>query len=255
MPQELQAPAQSTAGRRSVGPSRYSRTCSRVASLACRLHRLPLVAYDEELQEYVEDPPDERESGGRRLLLIILGVACVALAVSNIVLATRLMELRDRTAAAARAAARVPGEAPAPEHRDTGPAAAPSASIPQPAPVTAPPELPAGPAPTPSAPVAEPATAPPVDLPPRPAPRRPASGVAASTPRSAPGSTPSPPRSAPGSTTARGREQSTASWMVQEYGRAEAKARARTAAGFYDVRSAERAYWGRVLGEIEAADR
>jgi type IV secretory pathway VirB10-like protein len=207
------------------------------------------VAYDAELQEYVEDAPVERESGRRRLLLIILGVACVALAVSNLVLASRLMELRDRTAAAERAAApREPGEAPAPGRTDTEPASAPSASIPQAAPATAAPEVPPGPAPTPSAPVAEPApavaTAPPADLPPRPAPRRPASGAAAST-----------PRSAPGSTTAGGRERSTASWMVQEYGRAEAEARARAAAGFYDARSAERAYWGRVLGEIEAADR
>ena len=52
------------------------------------------MAYDDDFEEYVEEP-DKPLSGRHRLVITILGVGCVALAVSNIVLATRVTELRS----------------------------------------------------------------------------------------------------------------------------------------------------------------
>ena len=45
-------------------------------------------------------------------------------------------------------------------------------------------------------------------------------------------------------------ERATATWMVQEYGRADAESRARAVADFYGSHSPDGAYWRRVLGEI-----
>ena len=49
--------------------------------------------------------------------------------------------------------------------------------------------------------------------------------------------------------------EATAVWMVQEYGRAVAESRARSAAEFYGAHSADGAYWRRVLAEITASPR
>ena len=45
-------------------------------------------------------------------------------------------------------------------------------------------------------------------------------------------------------------ERATATWMVQEYGRADAEHRARPVADFYGAHSPDGAYWRRVLAEI-----
>jgi len=45
-------------------------------------------------------------------------------------------------------------------------------------------------------------------------------------------------------------ERATATWMVQEYGRADAEHRARAVADFYGAHSPDGAYWRRVLAEI-----
>jgi hypothetical protein len=50
-------------------------------------------------------------------------------------------------------------------------------------------------------------------------------------------------------------ERATATWMVQEYGRAEAESRARAVADFYGAQSPDGAYWRRVLAEIAVARR
>lgn len=45
-------------------------------------------------------------------------------------------------------------------------------------------------------------------------------------------------------------ERATATWMVQEYGQADAERRARAVADFYGAHSPDGAYWRRVLAEI-----
>jgi hypothetical protein len=184
-----------------------------------------------------EDLPGPRERTGRsqRLLIIMLGVGCVALAVSNVVLATRVSQMRragtlerppaarpavaDHAAVAARAAA---GDGATREPP------APAASIPSP-PVR---PVPGAPAPAERPRITAPAPA--VELPPRPEPRQ------ARAPRADAKGAPGPPA----------REHATAAWMVQAHGRAAAAERARAAADFYDPESPERAYWRRVLREI-----
>jgi hypothetical protein len=158
----------------------------------------------------------------------------VALAISNIVLATRLAQLR-RPATVERAAVEP---------------AAPAASVPSPPTSPTPPSPPpaATSAPAPEATAPAPATPARVqsELPPRPMPRTAVRAERAA----ARAETKTEAAPAPWS-----RERSTASWMVQEYGRPDAEARARAAVDFYDTRSPEAAYWRRVLGEIVSARR
>jgi len=178
----------------------------------------------DEFDEYVEDRP-EPARGSQRLLIIILSVGCLALAVSNVVLAMRVTQLR-RALVAER-----PAVAPAP-------AADRSAE-------TVTPPIPK--APVPPAPKAEVVAAPApelpnLDLPPRSTPRQ--ARVAAVT------RTTDRPATAPSSP-----ERSTAAWMVQEYGRTDAESRARAVAEFYGAHSHDGAYWRRVLAEISATRR
>ncbi len=253
---------------------------------------------DDEFEEYVEERPDPIRSS-QRLLIIILSVGCLALGISNVVLATRVTQLRrtvvaerpstapaqaaerptvappatpERPAVASSATAEPPAVAeppvvasaparerpstlpPAPERRTL--ARTPAADRPETAerPVTGPPAAAASIASPPSPPEPHPAPAPEVapapapdpaklDLPPRARAREQArvAAVTRTTERS-----PAPPSSP---------ERATASWMVQEYGRADAERRARAVADFYGAHSPDGAYWRRVLAEIAAARR
>lgn len=191
----------------------------------------------DEIDDDVE-PRRERVPRSPRLLIITLSVGCVALAISNIALATRVTQMRRATIvdrpAVARAAMETPPAASEPAVPEP---AAPAASIPSP---TAPERetTPVAAAPEPVRP--ERATA---ELPPRAAPR--AQQRVASAQRTSEHVMPGP--STP--------ERATASWMVHEYGRLDAEARARTVADFYGAHSPEGAYWRRVLGEIVTARR
>jgi hypothetical protein len=246
--------------------------------------------HDDGFDEYVEDHP-EPARGSQRLLIIILSVGCLALSVSNVVLAMRVTQLRralvsvapapaaDRSAetvtppadpAAAASVSSVDQPAAGPAPVAERPAPAPSGERPAaaPAPATArantaerPAEAPApaassassaaalaASAPVPPAPnaevVAAPSPEPPkLDLPPRSRPREHARVAAVTRTTDRPAAAPSSP------------ERSTATWMVQEYGRAHAESRARAVAEFYDAHSPDGAYWRRVLAEINATRR
>jgi hypothetical protein len=123
-----------------------------------------------------------------------------------------------------------PAEAPAPAASIASSAAAPAASAPAPA--------------APKAEVVAPSPEPPkLDLPPRSRPREHARVAAVTRTTDRPAAPPSSP------------ERSTATWMVQEYGRADAESRARVVAEFYGAHSPDGAYWRRVLAEINATRR
>jgi hypothetical protein len=225
---------------------------------------------DVDIEEAPERPPRRQ-----RLLIITLSVGCVALAVSNIALATRLTQIRR--AVADRPAVRVPADTPtASEPAAVEPAAA--ASIPsQTAPrVSREPGMPRPTAPrvanAPEAGEAAVDPAPASTVPPAAVPEREMTAVARTPDRTAPERAPAelPPRPVPSAeprvaaaqrTSERATplpstpERATASWMVQEYGRPDAEARARTVADFYGAHSPEGAYWRRVLGEIAGGRR
>lgn len=275
---------------------------------------------DDDFDEYVEETSDPVR-GGQRLLIIILSVGCLALAISNVVLAMRVNQLRrgsiDGTPAAS---------APTPSAA-IAPAPTPSTVVP---PTVSPEPEPAA-SPTPTAKSAAPPPAPAesqVAATPPGAERRAADSQVAATPPAAerravsrapvreraasparevgepsppaasiasPRSkqperrsrssadvappTPEPPqaelpprggsragqearvaavtrtteRSEPGMVTPVSPatpERATATWMVQEYGRADAESRARAVADFYGSHSPDGAYWRRVLAEI-----
>jgi type IV secretory pathway VirB10-like protein len=186
----------------------------------------------------------------RRLLVGLLGVVCVALAISNVILALRLTGLRPPPA----------GEAPVP------PAPLPSRVEGPPPPVTLPatteppppgpaaPRSASAPAEEPARPAAPPPTVrdpspPEIALPPRlvdavPARRLPAPRATAPAASPTLASEPAAP-AAP--------EAATAAWMLTTYGRAEAETRAQAALAFYDAESADGRYWRRVLARIVAA--
>jgi hypothetical protein len=252
--------------------------------------------------DYVEDEPAPA-GGSRRLLIIVLSVGCVALAISNVVLAMRVTQLRRAPAverspspeeaataptpttpmtesAAAEPPLTAPSVAAPPSSQASSPAAAamppsstaaPSSSDVPPAPertvvarkpsaakkiaprretseppaasVTTP--APAEPATRPRREVAAPAPerAPSPDLPARRSPREEArvAAVTRATERIAP-APPISERATP--------ERATATWMVQEYGRADAERRARAVADFYGAHSPDGVYWRHVLAEI-----
>jgi len=192
----------------------------------------------------------------RRLLVGLLGVVCVALAVSNVILALRLTGLRPPPA----------GQAPVPPaplpSRVEGPP--PSVTLPttseppagpvEPRSASAPAEEPARPATPPT--VREPArdpSSPEIALPPRrfvdavPARRLPTPRATAPAASPTLASEPAAP-SAPAAP-----EAATAAWMLTTYGRAEAESRAQAALSFYDAESADGRYWRRVLARIVAA--
>ena len=197
----------------------------------------------EGFEEFLRERREHAERT-RRLLVGVLGVACVALAVSNVVLALRLTAVRARPAAEApapSASIRSSVEGPPPpvtlpttsEPPRPEPAEPRSASVPadEPArPATPPPGVPDRPSPV-------------IELPPRPfvgsAPARRVLAPRATAPVLA------PPPAAP--------EQATAAWMLTTYGRGEAESRAQAALEFYDADSAVARYWRRVLVEISAA--
>jgi len=204
----------------------------------------------EGFEEFLRERREHAERT-RRLLVGLLGVVCVALAVSNVILALRLTGLRPPPA----------GEAPVP------PAPLPSRVEGPPAPVTLPTttEPPPGPAEprSASAPAEEPArpitppttvrdpardpSSPEIALPPRrladavPARRLPAPRATAPAASPTLASEPAAP------------EAATAAWMLTTYGRAEAETRAQAALAFYDAESADGRYWRRVLARIVAA--
>jgi hypothetical protein len=243
---------------------------------------------EDELDEYVEDSP-EPVRGSQRLLIIILSVGCLALAVSNVVLAIRVTQLR-RTVVAERPAVAPAGDRAA--DAVTPPAERNRAAVPS----TSSGERPAvAPAP-PAERLAEKAPAERRAAAPAPAAKRPtaverpadssapAASIASSAPtaseppppapKSAPVAAPAPPRldlpprSQPQArvaavartadrpaAVASSPERSTAAWMIQEYGRPDAESRARAVAEFYGAQSADGAYWRRVLAEINATRR
>jgi len=242
---------------------------------------------DDELDdEYVEDesPPAR---GTQRLLIIILGVGCLALAISNVVLAMRVTQLR-RAAAVERPAALPEAAATAPT-----PTAPTTESAGVEPPLTAPSAAPPSSAAAPPSSVAVPPSSstresPAPDLPPSPerpaVARKPSAATKVAPPRRetseppAPAASIAPPAPAP-ELPPRGkaheqarvaavtrateriaptpsiperatRERATATWMVQEYGRTDAEHRARAVADFYGAHSPDGAYWRRVLAEI-----
>jgi type IV secretory pathway VirB10-like protein len=190
----------------------------------------------------------------RRLLVGLLGIVCVALAVSNVILALRLTGLRPPPAgeapvSPASVASRV--EAPPP------PVTLPTTTEPPP-PGPAEPRNANAPAEEPARPVTPPPTvrdpsSPEIALPPRrlvdavPARRLPAPRATAPAASPTLASEPTAP-SAPAAP-----EAATAAWMLTTYGRAEAEARAQAALEFYDAESADGRYWRRVLARIVAA--
>ena len=236
---------------------------------------------DDELNEYVEDRP-EPGRGRQRLLIIILSVGCLALAVSNVVLAMRVTELRRALVAerpAVAPAPRVDGPADAatpPAERATvapaatveRPAASPAADTERPAPRPSAertgdrPAEPEGRTASTAAPATTPAMSEPASPP---APKTEVEAPAAEPPNVGPPQrsrlreqarvatvtrTTDRPAAVPSSP-----ERSTAAWMVQEYGRADAESRARAVAEFYSPHSRDGAYWRRVLAEITATRR
>src|SRR6266403_145252 len=165
-------------------------------------------AMTEGFEEFLRERREHAERT-RRLLVGLRGIVCVALAVSNVILALRLTGLRPPPA----------GEAPVP------PAPLPSRVEGPPAPVT----LPTTTEPPPPRTVRDPArdpSSPEIALPPRrladavPARRLPAPRATA--PAASPTLASEPaPSSAP--------EAATAAWMLTTYGRAEAETRAQAA--------------------------
>lgn len=276
---------------------------------------------DDDFDEYVEETSDPVR-GSQRLLIIILSVGCLALAISNVVLAMRVNQLRrggfdgaPAASAPAPSAAMAPtpstvvppaltpesepaasptptskSAAPPPSPADSQVAATPPAAerLPADSQVAATPPAaerravsrgrvreraappprevsePSAPAAAiasppsreperrsrPTADVAPPTPEPPTaELPPRGGTRaRQEARVAAvtrTTERSEPAAvTPVSPA------TPATPERATATWMVQEYGRADAASRARAVADFYGAHSPDGAYWRRVLAEI-----
>jgi type IV secretory pathway VirB10-like protein len=189
----------------------------------------------------------------RRFLVGLLGVVCVALAVSNVILALRLTGLRGAPVPPAPLPSRVEGPPPpvtlptTTEPPPPGPAEPRSASAPAEEPTR-----PAAPPPTVRDPARD-ASSPEIALPPRrpvdavPARRLPAPRATA--PAASPTLTSEP--AAPSAPAAP--EAATAAWMLTTYGRAEAEARAQAALAFYDAESADGRYWRRVLARIVAA--
>jgi hypothetical protein len=240
---------------------------------------------EDEFDDFVEDEPAPA-GGTRRLLIIVLSVGCVALAISNVVLAMRVAQLRRAPAVERSPAPEAAATVPTPTMPMSEPAAAeppltaptvtapPSSSVVPPSSVAMPPSSQASPprsgamerrqtseSPAPAASVTTPAPAEPAV--------RPRREIAAPGPERAPSSD-LPPRRSPGeearvaavtraterlapapTTSERGTpERATATWMVQEYGRADAEHRARAVADFYGAHSPDGAYWRRVLAEI-----
>ena len=186
----------------------------------------------------------------RRFLVGLLGVVCVALAVSNVILALRLTGLRGAPVPPAPLPSRVEGPPPpvtlptTTEPPPPGPAEPRSASAPAEEPVR-----PATP-PTTVRDLAGEPSSPKIALPPRrlvdavPARRLPAPRATAPAASPTLASEPTAP-AAP--------EAATAAWMLTTYGRAEAETRAQAALAFYDAESADGRYWRRVLARIVAA--
>jgi len=216
----------------------------------------------EGFEEFLRERREHAERT-RRLLVGLLGVVCVALAVSNVILALRLTGLRPPPAGQAPAP-----PAPLPSHVEGPRVDGPPPSVTLPTTTEPPPPGPAEPrsASAPAEEPARPATPPPtvrdpvrgpsspeIALPPRrlvdavPARRLPAPH--ATPPAASPtlASEPTAP-SAPAAP-----EAATAAWMLTTYGRAEAEARAQAALAFYDAESADGRYWRRVLARIVAA--
>jgi hypothetical protein len=189
----------------------------------------------------------------RRFLVGLLGVVCVALAVSNVILALRLTGLRPPPAGAPVPPAPLPSRVEGPPP----PVTLPTTTEPPPGPAeprsaSAPAEEPVRPA-TPPTTVRDPARDPSsleIALPPRrlvdavPARRLPAPRATAPAASPTLASEPTAP-AAP--------EAATAAWMLTTYGRAEAETRAQAALAFYDAESADGRYWRRVLARIVAA--
>jgi hypothetical protein len=224
---------------------------------------MALMAHEDALEEHVEEGP-EPARGGRRLLIIVLSVGCLALAVSNVLLAVRVTELRralvaarattssatmaarpataptaDIESATSAAGAERPAvvSAPTPERTPSG---EPSVTDDAAASITSPAASSAAhePMPAPARAAEVPPSAPP-ELPPRTRGREQARVPAAT--RAGPEREAAAPSSP---------ERATASWMVHEYGRADAESRARAVANFYGPHSPDGAYWRRVLAEI-----
>jgi len=216
----------------------------------------------------------ERTERTRHLLVSVLAITCIALAISNVVLALRLTSGRARQSAEppARAtsvpqAARPSGVTEPPARESTTSArtatdeAPPAVTLPKTSePVRPDAAAPRGASPQPLEPPARADAAPPAvaarpsdaaDLPPR-APAAPTPTRRAAPPREtmpAPSALPAP-TAAPAPAAP---EEATAAWMLTTYGRADAEARARAALEFYDAKSAEGRYWRRVLGLIVTA--
>ena len=216
----------------------------------------------------------ERAERTRHLLVSVLAVTCIALAVSNVVLAFRLASGRARQTAEAPARAVTGTEAPArpsgvtePPRDNTTSArtatdeAPPAVTLPKTSePVQPDAATPRAASPPSAEPPARADAAPPavatrpsdaVDLPPRasvaptPTRRTPSSRGTTPSPSALPAPTAAAPPAAP--------EEATAAWMLTTYGRADAEARARAALDFYDPTSTEGRYWRRVLGLIVVA--
>src|SRR5690349_11914277 len=177
----------------------------------------------------------ERAEQTRRVLVGVLAFACVALAVSNVVLALRLSRARPVVEASRPTAA-----ASVPTVTDTPP----SVKLPATR-ESVPPAAPAAPAEPAPPPAAAPRTEDTVSAPGPDAERAMPGPEAASLPARPPA--PPGPAAFPDPTA---RDEATAAWMLATYGRAEARARARAALHFYDARSAEAAYWRRVLARL-----
>ena len=246
---------------------------------------MPPTAMTEGFEEYLRERR-ERAERTQRLLIGVLAVTCIALAVSNVVLALWITsgrarppaesatrsgkETPPRSAQSAEAppSASVPSRSAAPARReapaqpDVAPprpeGALPSVTLPkttESAPAdsrsaSAPAESPSS---TPTEPSARAEVPPAEQLPPR-------SGITSSPERresaartptaSAPARAGSATRPGPGPAAT---EEATATWMLSTYGRDAAESRARAALQFYNAQSAEGRYWRRVLALIVAA--
>ena len=205
----------------------------------------------EGFEEFLRERREHAERT-RRLLVGLLGIVCVALAVSNVILALRLTGLRPPPA----------GEAPVPPAPLSSRVEGPPAPVTLPTTTEPPPPGPAeprsasAPAEEPARPITPPTTvrdpardpsSPEIALPPRrladavPARRLPAPRATAPAASPTLASEPAAP------------EAATAAWMLTTYGRAEAETRAQAALAFYDAESADGRYWRRVLARIVAA--
>src|SRR5262249_17218277 len=206
----------------------------------------------------------EHSEQTRRLLIGVLALTCIALAISNVVLALWLTSARGR--AVREAPPRVAREAPAPAGETSPPAPSiPSRAENPPPAVTLPKTAESAPDEsrgTSAASASDARTAPPLaaehpvpasGLPPRSGaaapPPRPPSPARVTTEPAPSDATPAAPRAPGGAAT----EQATAAWMLTTYGRTDAESRARAALRFYDPRSAEGRYWRRVLALIVAS--